>query len=135
MNNKLISLVTFSILVVVGCRQQPSTEQATRAFCQDLSNLRQQLATLSNLTPQSTVGDLLATRDRIEASLNKVKQAGSVLQNAHLDDLRRAENNFKNTVNSISKRATLAEAAAKVKQAGAQVEAARAQLSSTVQCP
>lgn len=135
MNKKLISLLSFTILATAGCSRQVSTSEAVTAVCQDLSTLKQELATLANLTPQSTVGELRAARDRIEVSLDKLKRAENVLEKARLDELKKAEKNFEEKVNGISKKDTLAEATAQVKQAGAQVEAARAQLSSTVQCP
>jgi hypothetical protein len=135
MNNKLIALGSFLLLALVGCGQQPSTPEATTAFCQDLATLKQDLATLASLTPQSTVGELNTTRDRIQLSLDKVKRAESTLQNARLDELKKAEENFKKTVNGISKKDTLADAATQVRQAGAEVEAARAQTSAAVQCP
>ena len=51
-----------------------------------------------------------------------------------LDDLDAAEKNLKDTITGISSKDTLADAAAKIQQSGMQVESARQQLSSAVQC-
>jgi hypothetical protein len=126
-----LSLLAVSLF---GCTQKPSTAEATAEFCQNLSTLKQEVATLGSLTPASTVGELNATRDRIQLSMDKLDRSAAVLQNVQVDALKQAEANFKKTVESVSAKTTLADAATQIQQAGAQVEAARVQIASAVQC-
>ncbi|WP_206817131.1 hypothetical protein [Chroococcus sp. FPU101] len=135
MNSTLIILGSLFSFALIGCGQQPSTKEATVGLCQDLAMLQQELVSLASLTPESKVSELKAIRDRIQLSLDKVKRAESVLQDVRLDELKKAEENFKKTIDGISAKETLADASVQVRQAGAEVEAARAQATSAVQCP
>ncbi|WP_088888890.1 hypothetical protein [Leptolyngbya ohadii] len=126
---------TLPVLMLVGCAQAPTTADATADFCQNLASLKQELASLGTLTPNSTVGEFNTTRDRIKIAFDKLNRSATVLQNVKVDDLKKAEENFNKTVSNISPKDTLADAATQVQQAGAEVEAARAQVSSTVSCP
>lgn len=134
MHYKNFAIAPLLTLGLLSCAQQPSATQATAEFCQDLSTLKQELTTLGSLTANSTVGELNQTRDRIQLSLDKLNRSATVLQNVKMDNLKQAEENFKKTVQSVSSKDTLAEAATQVQQAGAQVEAARAEVASAVQC-
>ncbi|GFE71404.1 hypothetical protein CFPU101_40140 [Chroococcus sp. FPU101] len=134
-NSTLIILGSLFSFALIGCGQQPSTKEATVGLCQDLAMLQQELVSLASLTPESKVSELKAIRDRIQLSLDKVKRAESVLQDVRLDELKKAEENFKKTIDGISAKETLADASVQVRQAGAEVEAARAQATSAVQCP
>lgn len=134
MRHKLL-FAPLSVLMLFGCAQTPTTADATAEFCQNLASLKQELASLGTLTPNSTVGEFNATRDRVKLAFDKLNRSATVLQNVKVDELKKAEENFNKTVSNISPKDTLADAADQVKQAGAQVEAARSQLSSTVSCP
>ncbi|MFB2891784.1 hypothetical protein ACE1CI_02455 [Aerosakkonemataceae cyanobacterium BLCC-F50] len=130
-------LTTLSIISLASCGQNTSQEaaQAKTDLCNSITTLRQDLAKLNSLTPNSTVAELQAVEDRIQFALDRLASAKIVEQAAQKNELKQAQKNLVNTIKNLPAKDTLGQAATQIQQAAAQVEIARAKLASGVQCP
>ena len=133
MKKVMMALIALPMLVLAGCGQ-PSVQKAQNQFCQNLAKLKQSLVTLSNLTPNSKVGELRKAREEAVKSLAAVKKSAAELKVAKTDALEKADKDLEKTIKNIPNKYTLAKAAETIQPKVAAVEAARAQLESTVKC-
>lgn len=132
----LMVLAAGSLLVAVtGCGNSASDTASRQAeLCQDLAGLKTAVATLRSLGPNSTVKDLKQARKDVDDRYEEVKQSAQAVQEAKIDDLRRTRKELEEAVKKIPDKATLAQASASIKDEVAAVDAAIAQLNTTVKC-
>ncbi len=127
MKTKLLLVLVALLVVAAGCGNQ-SVPEATEEFCQSLVDYRESLANLGTITPTSTVKELEDAQKTEERPREDVVKAASNLREVKLDSIDQAWKTLDKTINQISNRDTLAEAAAQVEQAVAGVQAAYEQL-------
>lgn len=122
------------IPTLVACGS-PSVEDAEASFCNDLDNLAVALQNLGQINAQSTVRELDTAKRDVAKAYDSVKASAATVQEARLDQLDTAYADFDRTVNSISGRDTLGEAAATITAEAGNVAAARQQLYADLSCP
>ncbi|MGF1492689.1 MAG: hypothetical protein ACFBSC_09585 [Microcoleaceae cyanobacterium] len=120
--------------VVVSCTQEPSVEQARADLCRDLAELQQNLAALEAISPNSSIGDLKQAKADVAESFKKVQAAREEVEEAKIEELEVAHTDLETAVSKISEKDSIADAAGSVQPEVQKVEAARAQLFSTVKC-
>lgn len=133
-NARIKFLALAFIPAVVACGG-PSVEDAEASLCEDLNGLATAVQGLGQINAQSTVNELESARNDVATAYESVKSSAATVQEARMDELDTAYSNFDQTVNSISGRDTLGEAATTVVAESANVAAARQQLSSGLSCP
>jgi hypothetical protein len=129
---KFLALAVIPAVVACG---GPSVEDAEASLCEDLNGLAGALQNLGQINAQSTVNELEAARNDVAKAYESVKASAATVEEARVNDLDTAYSDFESTVNSISGRDTLGEAAITVAAESANVSAARQQLSSGLSCP
>ena len=127
MKTKLLLVLVVLLVVATGCGNQ-SVPEATQEFCQSLVSYRESLADLGTITPTSTVKELKDAQKTEKRAREDVVKAASNLREVKLDSIDQAWKTLDKTINQISNRDTLAEAAAQVELAVAGVQAAYDQL-------
>ncbi len=132
MNKHIFTLLVAPVLILAGC--QPSVQKAEANYCKNLANLKQSLAELAAITPNSKVGDVRKAKDNVDRAMSDLKRSASQVKEARTNALERATDDLDRTIQTLPNRDTLAQAAATVKPKVAAVEAARAQLESQVNC-
>ncbi len=132
MNKHIFAWLVAPALILAGC--QPSVQKAETIYCKDLANLKQSLAELAAITPDSKVGDVRKARNNVDRALSDVKRSAAQVKEARTNALEKATDDLDRTIQNLPNRDTLAQAAATVKPKVAAVEAARAQLESQVNC-
>jgi hypothetical protein len=135
---KFFFLVTVLSMITLGSCGQNATKEAAidkTQLCESIATLRDDLAQLNTLTPNSTVADVQATEDKVQFAVDRLTDAEIVDRAAEQKALKQAHENLENTVKNIPTKDTIAEAAAKIQLAAAEVETARANLANGVQCP
>lgn len=135
MKKVIAVLVGLPMLALMSCSQTPSVPKAEAEFCKNLADLQVSLKTLSNITPTSKVGDVKKAQAAVVKNYNELKKSAAKVEKAKTDKLEKAYADLDKTVKGIPNKDTLAQAAATVKPKVQAVEAARAQLQSTVNCP
>jgi hypothetical protein len=131
--NLLLAVVLPGLLL--ACNQQPSAEQAETQFCNDLAELEVSLVALSQINATSQVRDLRNTRENIADAYQSVRASAAAIEAARVNELQTAYDNFDATVNNISGRETVGDAATDVANSLAEVSAARDRLEADVTCP
>lgn len=129
---KLLALAFIPALAACG---GPSVEDAEASFCQDLDNLAVALQNLGQINAQSTVRELNSAKQDVANAYDSVKAAAATVQEARLDELDAAYAEYDRTVNSISGRDTVGEAAATITAEAENVAVARQQLYADLSCP
>jgi hypothetical protein len=127
-------LVLACVPAVVACGS-PSVEDAEAGLCDDLNEFAAALQNLGQMNAQSTVREFESARQDVVNAYQSVKASAETVDTARLDELDAAYANFDNTVNSISGRDTLGEAAVEINAQAENVAAARQQLFSGLTCP
>jgi hypothetical protein len=129
---KFLALAVIPAVVACG---GPSVEDAEAILCDDLNGLAGALQNLGQINAQSTVNELETARNDVAKAYESVKASAATVEEARINELDTAYSDFESTVNSISGRDTLGEAAITVAAESANVSAARQQLSSGLSCP
>ncbi len=132
MNKHIFTWLVIPALILAGC--QPSVQKAETNYCKDLANLKQALAELAAITPNSQVGDVRRARDNVDRAMSDLKRSAAQVKEARTNALEKATDDLDRTIQNLPNRDTLAQAAATIKPKVAAVEAARAQLESQVNC-
>jgi heat shock protein HslJ len=133
MRNLILILAVLALIGLAGCGRQ-TPEEATAAFCASLQAFGESLDQLDQVTPDTTVGDLEQAREQVARARQQVAQAAEDLAEARVDSIEAAWQDLERTVDSISNRDTLAEAAASVAASAAAVRAAIGEVGSAT-CP
>lgn len=127
------SLLMALPLLLAGCGQ-PSTEQAEAQLCTDLAQFKASLTEFSQINANSQVNDLRGARENVAKSFQAVRDSAATVEAARLDDLQAAQDNIDSTINGISGRETVGEAATQVADSLANAQAAEAAVSSGLNC-
>jgi hypothetical protein len=135
----IVGLALLPSLTLVGC--QPSVQEAEQKVekketqaCMKLAELEQSLITLAAITPDSTVGDVKKAQEEVTQSIAELKASLQELDQAKLQALEVANDELDKNIQTLPEQDTLAEAAATIQPQVEAVEAARAQLSSDLEC-
>lgn len=126
-------LALAAIPAMVACGG-PSVEDTEAALCDNLNELATALQGLGQLSADSTVDDLESARADVASAYEAVQSSAADVQAARLDGLETAYANYESTVDSISGRDTLGEAAVTVANASEEVASARQQLYADLTC-
>lgn len=127
-----LGLILLPILAACG---GPSVEDAEAQLCSDLNGLATALQGLGELNAESTVRELNQAQQNLADAYTAVRDSAKTVEAARLSNLETAYQNFDQTVNSISGRDTLGEAAVTIKSGAAEVVAAREQMHAALNCP
>ncbi|HPE61881.1 MAG TPA: hypothetical protein PLB10_16225 [Thiolinea sp.] len=129
----LLGSLVFPLVLLAGC-SGPSVEDATQQFCQSLGDLEQALDKGAALTADSTVRETEAVQKEVQKAMEGLDKAGSQVQKARLDDVRKAAKALNDSIDSVKGKDTLAEAQAKIAPAIETFRTARQQVYQDVQC-
>ncbi len=121
-------------LLLAACGGQPSVEDAEAALCGAIDDFGGALVAYSQLDAQSTVDDLQTAREDVVSSYEAMQTAASTVEAARVADIETAYSDLESTVDGISGRDTLGEAAVEIGAGLATVQAAREQLYSDLSC-
>ncbi|NTU83647.1 MAG: hypothetical protein HGA45_30465 [Chloroflexales bacterium] len=136
MKRIMLALAALLVLpVLAGCATQTTVPQATAAFCTSLGTLDQAVASLNALGASATIGQVKEAQTGVDQAWNATAAAAASVQNAKVDELQAAQQDLKQTVNSIPDSATLDEAKATVAPKALAVTNAIKSLRTTVKCP
>ncbi len=131
---KLILIVAVVALAgLAGCARD-SVPKAMEDFCASLQTLDDAAAQFEQLTPDSTVGDVKKARNNVADAWRQVTRSAGNLVEARVDSIEGAVRDLERTVDSVSNRDTVAEAAANISASADQVRIAVADVGS-VTCP
>ncbi|RZM75645.1 hypothetical protein [Leptolyngbya iicbica] len=113
----------------------PSVADAEAALCGAIDDFGSSLAAYGQLTADSTVDELQTAREDVVSSYEAMKTAANTVQDARIVGVETAYADLQRTVDGISGRDTLGEAATQVSESLATVQTAREQLYSDLSCP
>ncbi|NJL48882.1 MAG: hypothetical protein HC929_17200 [Leptolyngbyaceae cyanobacterium SM2_5_2] len=120
--------------LLLAC-DQPTTADLEAEFCNNLDQLSTALDELAAVNAQSQVRDLRSARDNAASAYRAVQDSAAAVQSSRMADMQAAYDNLDSTVNNISGRETVGEAARQVVTALAEVQATREQVDAEVNCP
>lgn len=129
----ILILAVLASLGLAGCRNQ-SVPEATEQFCASLQAFEDSVQQLEQITPDTTVGDAQQLRRAIDSAWKQVERSARNLAEVRTGAIDEAWQDLARTINTLSRRDTLAEAAAGVAASAAQVRAAVDDLGN-VTCP
>jgi hypothetical protein len=133
MLRKSFFLVALVVLLLAGCGEPISIEEAEAALCDALVQFRAAVNGLEALTPESTVEEAEAALDVVADAWNDVANAADVLASAQYDQLDEAYEDLDDAIRAIDEADTIQDAAAAVQAQVANVNAAYDEFFS-VQC-
>jgi heat shock protein HslJ len=133
MKHLFLILAVLALVGLAGCRNQ-SVPEATELFCASLQAFSDSVKQLEQISADTTVGDARQISQDIDRSWQEVERAARDVADAKTDAVAASRNDLQRTIDSISGRDTLAEAAASVSASAAEVRAAVADLGG-VTCP
>lgn len=133
MKTIVVIIIAAALLGLAGCASQ-TPEDATAEFCSALQGFDTAVQQLEQITPENTVGEANQARDGVADAWKQVTHSAEDLAEARVDSIEDAWASLQKTVDSISNRDTIADAAAEVSAAAAQVRSAVADVGS-VSCP
>jgi hypothetical protein len=131
---RYLGLLVALPLVLAGCAQ-PNTEEAEADLCTNLADLETALVDLSQINTDSQVRELRTAKENVAKAYQNVQDSAATVEEARLNDLQTAYDEFDKTVNDISGRDTVGEAATSVAASMANIQTAREQLSTGLNCP
>ncbi|HEY9616310.1 MAG TPA: hypothetical protein V6C64_05700 [Microcoleaceae cyanobacterium] len=135
MKTPILMAAIVLLIAATGCGNGASNTAARQAeLCQDLASLKTAVATLRSMGPNNTVKELKQARKDVDDRYEEVKKSAQAVQEAQIDDLRKARKQLETAVKKIPDKATLAQAQASIKDEVAAVDAALAQLNTSVKC-
>jgi hypothetical protein len=130
---RALSSLAFLPFLLLAC-DQPTTADLESELCNNLDQLGAALTELSQVNAQSSVSDLRDARDNVAQAYQDVRTSASAVEASRLEDLQVAYDNLDSTVNNISGRETVGEAAGNVATALSNVQAARQQVDADLNC-
>jgi archaellum component FlaC len=120
-------------LLLVACGQ-PTTAELETELCTNLAQLETSLAEFSEINAQSSVNELREARQDVAQSYEKVRSSTAAVKASRLEGLEAAYQDLDSTINNISGRETVGDAIEKVIASLGQVQAARGQAVSDLNC-
>lgn len=133
MRGRIWVVLLIFALVLAGC-QPVTVEQATATYCQSLQTFHASLQALGALDETSTIDEIQATLDLVQAAYWEMQQAAAGLSGAELDAVDQAYDDLRNVRRDIEGSMTVEEAQATVQTSVAEVEAAWEQLYADANC-
>jgi hypothetical protein len=130
-----IKFLALAFIPAVAACGGPSVEDAEAGLCDDLNEFAVALQNLGQMNAQSTVREFESARQDIVDAYQSVQASAETVETARLDELDAAYANLDSTVNAISGRDTLGEAAVEINAQAENVAAARQQLYANLTCP
>jgi hypothetical protein len=131
-----LSLIAAGSLALVACSDDddPSSEEATTAFCSDLTELGTALSAYGDLTVDSTIEEVEDAQADVADAYNAVIDSAGDVTEARVDDLESAFDDLASSVDDISGEDTVGEAITTIATQAEAVEDARADLVSSAGC-
>lgn len=126
--------VFVAVLALVATACSDSVEDATDAYCDDLSTLASALGEVSSLSATSTVDDVQDIADDISDAYDDVVSSAANVDDAVTSEIDSARSDFQSSVSSISSDSSVADALADLQTAGQTYAAAVQSTLSKVDC-
>jgi heat shock protein HslJ/outer membrane murein-binding lipoprotein Lpp len=133
MKTVIVIVIAAALLGLAGCGSQTPQEAMTE-FCTNLQAFDTAVQQLEQITPENTVGEAKQARDGVTDAWKQVTSSAENLAEVRVDSIEDAWTSLERTVDSISNKDTIADAAAEVSAGAAQVRSAIADVGS-VSCP
>jgi hypothetical protein len=133
MLRKSFFLVALVVLLLAGCSEPISVEEAEAALCDTLVQFRAAVNALEALTPESTVEEAEAALAVVADAWDDVTSAAYTLSSAQYDQLDEAYEDLDDAIDAIDEADTIQDASAEVQAQVANVNAAYDEFFS-VQC-
>jgi hypothetical protein len=124
----------FAVVALVATACSDSVEDATDAYCDDLSALSTALGEVSTLNASSTVDDVQNVADNISDAYDDVVSSAANVDDAVTSEIDSARSDFQSSVSSISSDASVSEALTDLQTAGQTYAAAVQSTLSKVDC-
>ena len=122
------------LLVAAGCSSEESTEDAEKQLCQDLQNLNTALASLTDISMDTSIDDLQSNAQAVEDAWNDVVDSASKVTSAQIDDLKNAVNDLIDTIENLSSATSIADALESIGEQITAVENAWDELTTSLNC-
>jgi hypothetical protein len=132
-----VSFVVLPVMLLAACGGQAPQSLADQQaqLCTDLARLNTSVATLTSMSPSSTVLDFRAARGEVKANFELVKLTAQNVKEAKVADLEAAYQDLDGAIQSIPETATLQQAMDSVSEEVTVLEAARSQMNTDLNCP
>ena len=118
MKNILYLSLTFVLLLsLAGCVLEPPVDQAKANFCEDLGEFATAVVDMRQIDGSSTKQEAQEAANAVQRAWDDLKRSGQNLQEAQVDEMGAAVNEFQRTVNDIPDDATIEQSLAAVQQA------------------
>jgi hypothetical protein len=131
------SVLLFALLpaVLVACGDdEPSAEEAQSNLCDDLDGLRSSLASLSDLSIDSSISDFEDARAEVGDAVEEVVDSAGEVAEANADELQSASDDLRDAVDDIDEDTSLRDAATELQDEFSTVVAEQDELRSDVNC-
>jgi hypothetical protein len=122
------------LALALAC-SSPSSADAQVALCSNLTTFQQSVEELTNLGSYTTMGEVKAAANMARHPFDAVQQSNAEVNNAQVEALGNAYENFQSAIADLPDDTTVEEAATSLQPQIAAVQTAREQVSSRVECP
>jgi gamma-glutamyl:cysteine ligase YbdK (ATP-grasp superfamily) len=127
-------LIAVFILLLAGCGQPISVEEADAQLCADLEAFRAAVDGLNALTTESTVDEAEAALDLVADTWDELASSIYLVQDAQYEALDEAYEDLDDALRDIGEASTIGEASASIQDEVANVNAAYDEFYA-LQCP
>jgi hypothetical protein len=121
---KSFFLIAVFMLLLAGCGQPISVEEAEAQFCDDLLEFKAAVNSLKALGPDATVEETEAAMELVDDAWDDVRSSAYTVEDAQYIALDEAYEDLDDALRDIEGETTLGEAAASIQDEVANVEAA-----------
>jgi hypothetical protein len=131
----VIGLMVGMTVAITACSDDdPSEEEATTAYCSDLTALGAALNAYADLSVSSTIDEVEEAQDNVTDAYDEVLSSAEDVADARVDDLEAAYDDLASAVDDVSGEDTVGEAITTIAAQANAVETARADLFSSAGC-
>jgi hypothetical protein len=124
---KSFYLIAVFMLLLAGCGQPISVEEAEAQFCDDLLDFQAAVNGLRALGPDAPVEESEAAIELVEDTWDDVANSAYVVEDAQYEALEEAQEDLDDALRDIEDETTLGEAATMLQEEVANVQAAYAE--------
>jgi Tfp pilus assembly protein PilF len=133
-------LAALPLFLVVSCSSPSAPPAATTQdkkaqLCTDLARFNTAVATLTSMSPSSTVGDFRKAREQVKTEFSTVKATAASVQDSKIGDLEKAEQDLEKAIAGVPNTATLQQAVTSVTPQVKAVQTAEATMKAGLNCP